>query len=87
LVAGKDGWAPAVSPRSVTFSAGGVGPAAVFSFEGRTVKLTWPGGALPVPTISGDTATYAVSAGEDLVLRAKAGGFEQSESLWLKWRL
>ena len=77
LVAGKDGWSPKVSPRPVTFSAGGDGAVATFKHDGRTVRMGWSG-TLPAPTISGASATYAVSATEDLVVEAKAGGFEQS---------
>jgi hypothetical protein len=77
LVQDKDGWTPASSPRPVTFSAGGTGPAAVFEYEGRSVSLVWPD-KLPAPTIDGATATYAVSTNEDLVLQAGTEGLEES---------
>ena len=77
LVAGKDGWVPSASPRPVVFSAGGKGPLVVFEHNGRTLTTGWPG-TLPTPTIAGATATYALSATQNLVLTAVASGFEQS---------
>lgn len=77
LVKGKDGWAPKTSPRPVTFSAGGSGPAVVFEHQGRGLSMGWDG-RLAEPTISGATATYAVSPSKDLVLTARLDGFEQS---------
>ncbi|WP_245563634.1 LamG-like jellyroll fold domain-containing protein [Longispora albida] len=67
--------APAVSPAGVVFSAGGTGPAVVLTTQGKRVELTWPE-ALPVPSLSGDTATYPeVMPGVDLALRATLTGF------------
>lgn len=69
-----------VSPKAtkpdLVFSAGGTGPLVRMSRAGRELSLTWPGGALPVPAIEGDTARYAeVRPGVDLLLRADADGF------------
>ena len=45
--------------------------------EGRSVVVSWPG-ALPAPTLEGDTATYAeVSPGVDVTVQARRSGFEQ----------
>ncbi|HST82477.1 MAG TPA: DNRLRE domain-containing protein [Kineosporiaceae bacterium] len=77
LVAGKSGWKPKSSPRPVTFSAGGDGPAVLFTRRGRSLSMGWDG-ALPKPVIAGATATYALDATRDLVLTARPDGFEQS---------
>jgi RHS repeat-associated protein len=77
LVKGKDGWVPKSSPRPVTFSAGGDGPAVLFTRRGRSMSMGWDG-ALPEPVIAGASATYALDATRDLVLTARPEGFEQS---------
>jgi RHS repeat-associated protein len=77
LVAGKGGWKPKSSPRPVTFSAGGDGPAVLFTRRGRKLSMGWDG-ALPKPVIAGASATYALDATRDLVLTARPDGFEQS---------
>jgi hypothetical protein len=62
-----------VSPLSL--SGGGTGPLAVLDNYGRTLTLTWPGGALPAPVISGATATYPdVEPGIDLAVTVTAQG-------------
>ena len=77
LVAVQGGWAPAASPRPVVFSPGGKGPLVVFEHGGRTLRMGWAG-SLPAPTIAGASATYALSATQNLVVTALASGFEQS---------
>ena len=77
LVASKGGWIPKSSPRPVTFSAGGRGPAVLFARQGRSLSLGWEG-ALPAPVIAGPTATYELDSSRELVLTARPDGFEQS---------
>ena len=76
LSRGADGQLrPAVSVADVAFSGGGSGPPITLTRGGRTVTLSWPG-ALPAPTVSDDSATYAeVLRGVDLVVRATSTGF------------
>ena len=69
--------AAATAYGTVEFSGGGAGPmVTTTNTSGASYQLTWPG-ALPVPSISGDTATYSsVLPGVDLKLTANAtGGF------------
>ncbi len=64
-------WSPAVTTSPVALSGGGSGPLAVLATAGRTLTLSWSAGALPTPTLSGSTATYAnVLAGVDLIVTA-----------------
>ncbi|MDW5326779.1 LamG-like jellyroll fold domain-containing protein [Plantactinospora sp. KLBMP9567] len=66
---------PAASVADVTFSNGGTGPLVSLAREGRTFTVGWPAG-LPVPSVSGDTATYAeVLPGVDLTVQATRTGF------------
>jgi hypothetical protein len=67
---------PAVSVADVRFSAGGSGPLVTMVEDGATFTVGWPGGVLPAPAVSGDSATYAeVLPGVDLVVRATERGF------------
>jgi hypothetical protein len=69
--------APAAAPAGVAFTSGGAGPLATLSVGGWSAALSWPG-ALPAPTLSGDTAVYAdVLPGVDLTVRAAAEGFSE----------
>ncbi|MFF0446660.1 LamG domain-containing protein [Streptomyces sp. NPDC004609] len=77
LAKSPDGkWRPLATAVNLEVSGGGTGPFAAVERAGREFALTWPGGPLPVPAVSGDTATYAdVMPGVDLVVRAEAEGF------------
>jgi hypothetical protein len=63
---------------TVSFSGGGTGPLVSTTSDGTGYTLSWPG-ALPAPTLSGSTATYAdVLAGVDLQVSAtETGGFRE----------
>ncbi|GAB1646070.1 LamG-like jellyroll fold domain-containing protein [Krasilnikovia sp. MM14-A1259] len=76
LAAGPDGWLrPKASVSDVRFSEGGEGPFARLTRGGKKMTLSWPLGALPKPTVAGDTATYArVLPDVDLVVRATDTG-------------
>lgn len=87
-----DGWVPvdtklafqddgAVAPAAVTepltFSGGGDGPLVSYGTDLERMELRWPT-ALPKPTLSGGSATYAeVLPGVDLRLTASAQGFSK----------
>ncbi|WP_027344464.1 LamG-like jellyroll fold domain-containing protein [Hamadaea tsunoensis] len=86
LAARPDG---TVGPRAgalpVTFSGGGTGPLATVRSGDKQLAITWPGGALPTPVLSADSATYPeVLPGVDLRVTATATGF--SEVLVVKSR-
>lgn len=68
--------APAVTTGGLVLSGGDTGPLAVLSSHGRSMSLRWPG-RLPVPSLSGATATYAnVLPGVNLAVTADSqGGF------------
>jgi hypothetical protein len=69
---------PVASALPVVFSGGGTGPVAVLREGDRELALTWPGGSLPKPTLSGPHATYAeVFPGVDLRFTASPQGFSQ----------
>src|SRR5439155_8341471 len=66
---------PKATTADVRFSGGGTGALVTFVRDGYEVRLSWPQ-PLPVPTVSGDTATYAeVLPGVDLRVRAAVDGF------------
>ena len=68
---------PVAAVSDLRFSGGGSDAAVRLSNDGRELALTWPS-ALPVPVVSGDTATYQnVFPGVDLQLSARADGFAQ----------
>lgn len=78
LVSDAGGVHPRATVAGTVLSGGGSGSLVRLSTAGKTLGLGWLGG-LPVPSLSGDTATYAnVAAGTDLVVRATLTGFEQS---------
>jgi Concanavalin A-like lectin/glucanases superfamily len=65
---------PGVTADGLVLSGGGNGPLAVLSSHGRSMSLWWPG-RLPVPALSGATATYPnVLPGVDLAVTADAQG-------------
>jgi hypothetical protein len=71
--------APAVSAEGLVLSGGGAGPMLTLSQSSGTLALTWPDGALPAPTLSGSTATYAsVLPGVDLQMTATPTGVAES---------
>ena len=71
--------APAVSAVGLALSGGGTGPMVTVSQGSETLSLTWPDGALPAPTLSGSTATYAsVLPGVDLQMTATPTGVAES---------
>jgi hypothetical protein len=68
---------PVATVTDLALSAGGAGPVARLSYQGRELSLGWPA-PLSAPRLSGDTATYAdVLPGVDLVLRATADGVSE----------
>lgn len=71
LTANRDGtFSPAASVTDMRFSGGGRGPLFSVARGGVTVDVSWPG-ALPTPTVSGNTATYPeVYPGVDLEVTA-----------------
>jgi len=75
LVSSNGVLAPRMSAQPFVLSAGGSTVAASENVAGGTVQVGWPT-ALPVPTLSGSTATYPnVSPGVDLVVQALRTGF------------
>lgn len=65
---------PGATAAGVSFSGGGSSPLVVLDREGEQLSLSWPAD-LPVPVLSGDTATYReVFPGVDLQMRAEPAG-------------
>jgi hypothetical protein len=68
---------PAATSLRISFSAGGVGPAATIGKGPGELALRWPA-ALPAPKLTGARATYPdVLPGVDLVLTAEIEGFAE----------
>ena len=67
---------PAVSAADVVFGGGGSTTLARMTVDGKPVTWTWPS-ALPIPTVSGTSATYHLDDTENLVLTATSNGFSQ----------
>lgn len=77
LVRNADGSiSPRLSDDALSLSGGGTGPLVTMTSGSDSLALTLPS-ALPTPSLSGDTATYAnVALGIDLVITASTlGGF------------
>lgn len=79
LTAGPDGSViPTAAAADIRFSGGGTAPMVTITASGKTLQVGSPVGALPNPTVNGDTATYAeVLSGVDLQLRADVEGYSQ----------
>ena len=75
--------APVASTADISFSPGGTGPlVTTTAANGGSISYVWPT-ALPAPSLSGDTATYAnVLPDVDLQLHAQIDGY--SETLIVK---
>src|SRR5207237_2762839 len=73
------GFAPRVSAAPVVFSGGGDAPLVTATTDADASVATKWTGPLPVPTVSGNTATYHdVSPGVNLILTAGITGYEES---------
>ena len=69
---------PKAAVADIDLSAGGSDRLATIAEKGRSLSLHWPGGDLPKPTLSGDTATYTnVLPDVDLKVTATVEGFQQ----------
>ena len=80
LVVNKDGsLSPKAAEAPLALSGGGVGPLARVGSGARSLAVSWPS-ALPKPSVSGASATYAgVLPGVDLVVTASVtGAFEDT---------
>ncbi len=78
-VNGEEVLAPRAVPAEITLGNGGTDHMSLVSDkEGHTIEQSWPFGALPVPTVSGNIATYGqVLPGVDLVQVAGKTGVSQ----------
>ncbi len=69
--------APVATVVELSLSGGGTAPLVRLTRGVRSLSLGWPA-ALPAPTLTGDTATYAeVLPGVDLQVRADVAGFAE----------
>jgi hypothetical protein len=69
---------PAATETPTTFSGGGTQPLVRLGDDTEQLTLTWPG-SLPVPILTGDTATYPeVFPGVDLRLTATETGYRKA---------
>ncbi|WP_279582268.1 DNRLRE domain-containing protein [Fodinicola feengrottensis] len=76
--AGDGSVSAAAAPTSVVFSGGGSGPLVRIGTGTANVALSWPGGSLPAPSLSGDMATYPnVLPDVDLRLTADVDGYTE----------
>lgn len=76
LVPDGDTLRPIATLADVRFSTGGTGPLVTSRRYGKDLTVSWPLGALPRPSVAGDSATYAgVLPDVDLVVRATRTGF------------
>lgn len=76
LVADGGTLRPIATLADVHFSAGGDGPLVTWKQDGKDLTMSWPLGALPTPSITGDSATYpSILPDVDLVVRATRTGF------------
>ena len=74
LVPREGGYVPKASPSSVVIDGGGAAEFARMDLPGGgSMVWSWPE-ALPAPNVAGSTATYAVSAGVDLLVTATGLG-------------
>lgn len=71
------GWQPVASAADVTFSDGGTTPLVTWREHGHMFTVSWPS-PLPAPTVSGDTAVYAVFPDVDLTVTASRTGYSHA---------
>ncbi|MHB1596373.1 MAG: hypothetical protein ACYCO9_19275 [Streptosporangiaceae bacterium] len=70
--------APAAITVGLSLSDGGTGPLYTLTSGGRSLSVSWPLGALPVPSLSGSTATYTgVLPGVNLLVTATPTGVRE----------
>ena len=70
---------PAATPAGLVLSGGGTGPMLTMTQGSATLSLTWSNGALPAPTFSGPTATYAsLLPGVNLDITATTDGVSET---------
>jgi hypothetical protein len=71
-------YAPAAITTGLRLSGGGPGPLYTLSQNGASLAVSWPGGPLPAPSVSGATATYAnVLPGVNLLVSATPTGVSE----------
>jgi hypothetical protein len=69
---------PAAVTTGLVLSGGGSGPLYTLSQGGDSMAVSWPGGSLPVPSLSGPTATYAdVLPGVNLLMTVTPTGVSE----------
>jgi hypothetical protein len=71
-------YAPAAITTGLKLSGGGAGPLYTLSQGGASLAVSWPGGPLPAPSVSGATATYPnVLPGVNLLVSAAPTGVSE----------